>query len=106
VVFQNAILSQQPVKKKKKEFTADMRNELTQMISVFAQDETFMGKVIDIVVKGMPHLQNLKSEMELDLNLVPSPVLWKLWGYCKKVIGKNGILPVEIERDETSDDSD
>jgi hypothetical protein len=77
-------------KRKAKVFTEDMKQELTTFISAMSGDPEFMEKVLNIVVKGMPHLKNIEQEMELDLNQVPSAILWKLWAFCKKIAGETG----------------
>jgi hypothetical protein len=95
VVYANAQLassSSARKKRKAKVFGEDMKQELTTFISAMSGDPDFMEKILNIVVKGMPHLKNIQQEMELDLNQVPSPVLWKLWAFCKKVAGETGAI--------------
>ena len=93
VIYTNAHLATNASARKKKKtkvFTEDMKQELTSFISAMSSDAEFMEKILNIVVKGMPHLKNIEQEMELDLNQVPSPVLWKLWTFCKKIAGETG----------------
>ena len=83
-----------------------MKQELTTFISAMSNDAEFMEKILNIVVKGMPHLKNIEQEMELDLNQIPSPVLWKLWTFCKKVAGETGGVILQNTQPKTVDSSD
>lgn len=50
-----------------------------------------MKKVLKIIVQGMPHLEGLEEELELDLSSVPDKVLWKLSRFAKNFLEKSGI---------------
>lgn len=54
-----------------------------------------MKKVLNMIVEGMPHLEGLEEEIELDLATIPDKTLWRLLKFAIRIQEKNGVKKVK-----------